>query len=197
MHRPTAHEVETFSGEWVDTRLPRPSTIRLEDIAHALSQVCRFGGHCAEFYSVAEHSVFVSRRLERQGYGRRMQMAGLLHDAAEAYLGDVPRPLKPLLGEAYEQLSEQMDYAIGQALDIDDMLFHDPAVKSADNWALLVEARFLLPSKGVNWAGSELDAWAIHDAPSRIVVPDYWRGGLPSDQAERMFIHRYKELSTS
>jgi hypothetical protein len=196
MYRPTAHEVETFTGTWVNTKNPRPDTISLDAIAHALANICRFGGHCLTFYSVAEHSVFVSRRLERQGYGRRTQMAGLLHDGAEAYLGDVPRPLKPLLGTAYERLSDRMDNAISAALGIDSELFHDPAVKSADNWALLVEARFLLPSKGANWAGSALDAWAMHDAPSRIIVPDYWLDGVRPELAERLFLDRYKEITS-
>ena len=58
MHTPTKHEVETFSGLYVDTKSPKPETIRLEDVAHALANTCRYGGHCLRFYSVAEHAVF-------------------------------------------------------------------------------------------------------------------------------------------
>lgn len=196
MHRPTANEVETFTGRWVNTRDPKADTICIEDIAHALANVCRYGGHCSRFYSVAEHCVFVSKRLERRRHGPVRQLGGLLHDASESYLGDIPRPLKPLLGPAYARLTDKMDAAISKALGINASVFHDDEVKSADNWALLVEARFLLPSKGVNWAGSALDAWAIHDAPSRIVVPDYWRGGDPPATAESQFLLRYKELTS-
>jgi hypothetical protein len=66
MHAPSQHEVETFSGLFVDTNNPDPSTILLKDIAHALSNTCRFGGHCDGFYSVAEHSVFCSMRGRRR-----------------------------------------------------------------------------------------------------------------------------------
>jgi hypothetical protein len=74
MHTPTKHEVETFSGLYVDTEDPRPDTIRLEDIAHALANTCRYGGHCSRFYSVAEHAVFCSIRIERKGGGRRTRL---------------------------------------------------------------------------------------------------------------------------
>ena len=196
MHRPTANEVETFTGLFVDTKNPRPETICIEDIAHSLANICRYGGHCSQFYSVAEHSVFVSKRLERRGHGSVRQLGGLLHDASESYLGDIPRPLKPLLGAGYKRLTEKMDAAIAEALGVNVSIFHDDEIKSADNWSLLVEAGFLLPSRGVNWAGSDLDAWAMHDAPSRIIVPDYWLGGVAPVNAEQLFLDRYKELTT-
>ena len=84
-------------GDWIQTMSgvifypldPRPEEIRIEDIAHALSHQCRFAGHCREFYSVAEHSVRVSRELPQE-----FMLWGLLHDASEAYLVDLPRPIK-------------------------------------------------------------------------------------------------------
>ena len=71
--------------------LPNPADIRIEDIAHALSNQCRFGGHAREFYSVAEHCVRVSQNCRPED-----ALWGLLHDASEAYLSDVPAPLKEL-----------------------------------------------------------------------------------------------------
>src|ERR1700733_12855258 len=112
MHIPTDNEVETFTGRFVDVNKPDPTTIHIEDIAHALANTCRYGGHCRSYYSVADHAVFVSVRLERKGYDLDLQLAGLHHDDAEAFLGDIPRPLKPLLGRAYTRLTDRMDVAI-------------------------------------------------------------------------------------
>jgi hypothetical protein len=201
VHVPTNHEVETFSGRFVDTSNPRADTIALEDIAHSLAATCRYGGHCKDFYSVAEHAVFCSVRLERVGYGRKLQLAALHHDDAEAYLGDIPRPMKPLLGSIYGELSDQMDEAVCEALELPftASAFHDHVVKLVDTWALLVEARFLLPSQGKGWYLGEqgAHAWGLEEQPSRIVVPDYWLGGLTPRKAEKLYLNRHKELMPS
>lgn len=198
MHIPSNHEVETFSGRFVDTSDPKPATVVLEDIAHSLAATCRYGGHCSQFYSVAEHAVFCSVRAEREGRGRVWQLAALHHDDAEAYLGDIPRPLKPLLGSIYGDLSDQMDAAVCVALGLPFKapFFHHSAIKTIDTWALLVEARFLLPSQGKGWYLGEqgAHAWGLEDQPSRIVVPDYWLGGLTPRKAEKLYLNRHKEL---
>lgn len=203
-HIPSAHEVETFSGRYVDTENPSAEDIVLEDVAHALSQVCRYGGHCQRFYSVAEHAVIVSRRLEHLGLSRRWQMAGLHHDDAEAFLGDIPRPMKSLLGEAYATLTERMDVAVVWGLGLNDGSrsaisaadFHDPYVKDADNWALFLEARHLLPSRGLHWWNGAQGAseWGLPDKPSRIVVPGYWTGGVSPSIAKQLYLARHNEL---
>ena len=194
-HVPTQYEVETFSGRYVDTRNPRAETIALEDIAHALAATCRYGGHCAPFFSVAEHAVFCSIRVERQGHSRVMQMAALHHDDAEAYLGDIPRPMKPLLGQAYVRLTDKMDHAVcdGLGLPFGPHAFHGKHVKAADSWALLVEARHLLPSRGINWEGVK-SSWDMDHFPQRLVVPDYWTGGLPPHNAKKLYLERHEEL---
>lgn len=71
-----------------------PNDILFSDIAHALSNICRFNGHCREFYSVAQHSVNIAEWLKQRGASTETQLVGLFHDASEAYLGDVIRPLK-------------------------------------------------------------------------------------------------------
>jgi hypothetical protein len=201
-HRPSQHEVETFSGRYVDTKNPDPVTICIEDIAHSLSQICRYGGHCFYPYPVGAHSVFVAERVKRQGHPRSVQLAALLHDAAEAYLGDIPRPTKGLFGSAYSRLTEKMDIAIDAALDLykygvswED--FDDPRVKDADNWALFGEARHLLPSRGINWSGSQLADWGVKygNMPSRIVTPDYWRGRQDPEDVETDFLIAYNLLT--
>lgn len=197
-HIPTDHEVETFSGRYVDVGSPDPDSIALEDIAHALANTCRYGGHCKTFYSVAEHSVFCSIRVERQGFGRAWQLAALHHDDAEAFLSDIPRPMKPLLGEAYERMSDTMDAAIVEALDLpfEADAFHSDIVKEADNWALFVEAKHLLPSEGkLWWSGAQgADKYITTALPSRIVVPSYWRGGLGPKAAETLYVARHRAL---
>lgn len=196
---PTVTEfmVETFTGRFVDTKWPRADQIALEDIAHALAQTCRYGGHCKHFYSVAEHAVYVSRRLEQKGYSRDVQLAGLHHDDAEAYLGDIPRPLKTHLGERYRSLSDRMDRAIvaGLHLPFFTDYLHREEVKDADNWALFVEARSLLPSKGLNWEGSFED-WDIASRTEAEAQddPPYWRGGQDSQTAEAAFLSRHFDL---
>ena len=104
--------IETFTGGRFYPFDPRPSEVRLEDIAGSLAHTCRFGGHCQRFYSVAEHSLYVARELA--DHGERVQAYGLLHDAGEAYVGDIPRPVKSQLGEF-----EAVEYADLTGLDFE------------------------------------------------------------------------------
>jgi hypothetical protein len=177
-HIPHEYEVETFSGSYVNVNRPDPDTIRLPDIAHALSNICRYGGHCRHFYSVAQHAIFCAERVKREGYGIKKQLAALHHDDAEAFLGDIPRPLKPLLGAAYKRLTDRMDAAILTALDLplvpEDL--HEARVKAADNDALFIEAKHLLPSQGKHWWDGAQGAamWGLPPKKKRIITPDYY-----------------------
>lgn len=81
--------ITTFTGKRFYQTSPHRDSVCIEDIAHALSMLCRFTGHCREFYSVAEHSIRVAYELQSQ-----QRIHGLLHDAHEAYLGDTSGPLK-------------------------------------------------------------------------------------------------------
>jgi hypothetical protein len=106
-----------------------------------------------------------------------------------------------LLGSVYEELSDRMDDAVCQGLSLPftRTTFHHPDIKTIDTWALLVEARFLLPSQGKGWYLGEqgAHAWGLEDQPSRIVVPDYWLGGLTPRKAEKLYLNRHKELMPS
>lgn len=89
---PSGLVLRTVSGAYIDPLAPDPGQIHVEDIAHALSHQCRFGGHAPHFYSVAQHSVEVAHRVPVE-----WRLQALLHDASEAYLVDVPRPIKARL----------------------------------------------------------------------------------------------------
>lgn len=92
--------MQTFTGRKFWPMDPLAEEVFIEDIAHSLAMQCRYAGHCIRFYSVAEHSVLMARYLRR--HGAKISLAALLHDASEAYLIDVPRPVKPFL-EGYRR----------------------------------------------------------------------------------------------
>lgn len=143
----------TASGRKVFVAAPNPDHILIHDIAHALSNICRFGGHLSTFYSVADHSVCVANAVPEA-----LALPALLHDATEAYLGDVIRPLKRLL-PGYAELERRWAVAIGRAFNVDPELFHHPEIKAADMRALVTERRDFLDvstwTKG-DWMEDEL-----------------------------------------
>ena len=85
----TPNCIRTFTGIYINVFEPALEMIRIEDIAHALSNQCRFGGHLPKFYSVAQHSIMCSKFVDNES-----KLQALLHDASEAYLLDIPKPIK-------------------------------------------------------------------------------------------------------
>ena len=115
--------------EWVGTILtatnipfdivnPNPADVSMTDVARSLSLICRYNGHVPSFYSVAEHSVRVAEWLQERDHPTEVVLSGLLHDAAEAYVGDMVRPLKrhPEFGAVHQQLEERVAKAVHEAL---------------------------------------------------------------------------------
>lgn len=112
--------IRTFTGKYVNPLNPDPDTICIEDIAHALSQICRFGGHLPYFYSVADHSLAVSYCLPDEH-----ALAGLLHDASEAYLCDIPSPVKRMIpgyAEAEDRLMKVIAAKFGFPWPVPEMV---------------------------------------------------------------------------
>jgi len=136
----------TASGRRFFPLAPRLEDVSLADIAHALGAVNRFGGHTRWPYSVAQHSVLVSRQLALEGPA--VALLGLLHDASEAYLGDVPRPLKqdPVFA-AYRLAEARLEAVILEALGV--LPLWTPGVqalvKGADRRMLRTEQAQLMP----------------------------------------------------
>ncbi len=143
--------IQTYSGAKFDFVDPDPESIRLQDIAHALSMISRFGGHLAKFYSVADHSLNVLHHLECNGANRPTLLAGLMHDAAEAYIGDIVSPFKKMLPNACA-VEERIAAMIRVRYGIVDKHVDFAAVKRADEAILVAEAKalFNFPPLG-NW----------------------------------------------
>src|SRR5687768_834502 len=136
--------IQTYSGRFVDLEAPAADDLLMVDIAHGLSQICRFGGHTAVPYSVAEHCVLVADVLREVGASIDVQRMGLLHDAAEAYVGDMVQPLRRLLPN-HRALEERFLYEIGRKFaGLAWWWWCDPEVHAADLRALVTERRDLL-----------------------------------------------------
>ena len=135
--------ISTRSGRRLYLHNPSPSQILIDDIAHGLAHQCRFNGQTNQFYSVAQHSVIVASILPPE-----LKLAGLLHDAAEAYLGDIVQPLKELLPE-FEKIESRFSQVIGERFNVN--LNHNEAIKKADLIALATERRDFMPMEIVEW----------------------------------------------
>lgn len=144
------------SGSYFDFLRPEESKVCIEDIAHALSQICRFGGHTREFYSVAQHSILVSRALSDESivqgapdhWKKQRSFEGLLHDMAEAYIGDITSPLKQILPE-YKAIEKRVEAVLFAHFGIYHPL--PEAVKYADLVLLATEQRDLMPAHDDEW----------------------------------------------
>lgn len=186
--------IETFTGDVYNFQSPDPESIHLEDIAHALSNHCRYAGHTKRFYSVGEHSVLVSRILEAQGYSDFVQLLGLFHDAHEAYVMDAPRPLKPLLGDAFKQVAMKADAVIAtwleNAADVHLMpaSFEMGVIKTADNIALVYERKQLMTAGPDEWEPGYED---VPELPCELHEPVL---GLHPNIVKQSFLNRAVEL---
>jgi hypothetical protein len=161
------------SGAYFDLLDPAESPFTIEDIAHGLSNTCRFAGQCASFYSVAEHCVLASHVAAPE-----FALQTLMHDAAEAFIGDVTRPLKSLLPE-YKAIERSVETAIMQRFGIAD--WNVPEVKEIDLAMLATEQLAMMPKHGLDWAG-------VTAAPVEIA---FWR----PHTAREAFLERFAELS--
>lgn len=170
--------IQTYSGRQAYPMDLRPSEVHIEDIAHSLSLQCRYTGHCRRFYSVAEHSVLMARHFIANGM-REYALPALLHDATEAYLTDVPRPVKPFMigyreaeARAWAAIAERFGLAVELSAHVHD-----------------ADARILVDERAQNMAPSDVE-WEGMPTEGLGVTLQCW----PPSMAERVFLATYWEL---
>lgn len=154
--------IVTLSGTLFYPRDPQPEDMHLSDIANALANLCRYGGHVPKFYSVAQHSVLCARMAEKMRLHHALVAATLMHDAGEAYLVDMPRPIKKMLAE-YRALEAGIDKVIAEkwCLNLSPM---PSIVKEIDNRMLATEASQFFPDHPVKWwEGTGEYAFKLYD----------------------------------
>lgn len=168
--------ITTWSGQWFDLLKPEEYNFNIEEIAYALSNLCRYTGHSNKFYSVAEHSVLVSRLVPDH-----LALCGLLHDAGEAYIGDVASPLKALLPE-YQKIEDRLEAAIANHFDLP---FPFPKeIKEADK-RMYWQERQSIADNGLRDGLWHQDLRATRKEEAV---------GMAPHMARRFFLSRYNEI---
>lgn len=180
--------IQTVRGGRFSLTNPRPEDVDILDIAHHLSHLCRYVGAVPQFYSVAQHSVLVSELCEFKA-GREAGRWGLVHDAAEAYLGDLSWPAKqiPGLREEFAVVEGPILAAIAEWAGLKPEM--PEVVKIADRRVLLAETRDLMGDP--EWAPERIGGDGITAWPNGGRRVDPWS----PERARRQFLLRWSELS--
>jgi len=169
-----ATTISLQSGATLDFVDPRSSNFTIEDVAHGLANLCRYSGQCRRFYSVAEHSLYVSELSED------FKLAALLHDAAEAFVADLPSPLKSLLPE-YKRIENRIQRVIFDRFGLGKDI--PPEVKATEKRMLAAEQAQIMPPGTTAWAEQE------GIKPALILVRH-----LSPTEAKKLFLSRFEEL---
>lgn len=176
--------IATFTGGQIAPLAPRPEDVNIEDIAHALSNQCRFTGHTKWFYSVAQHSMGVSLLCPD-----KYRLWGLLHDGTEAYLSDIARPIKRYAGEfgaAYTAVEDGLMEAIIARYGLERILPMPDSVKEADNIMLANEIRSLMAESPL------YDGWEQYPD-----VPPAFLEAMTPEYAKARYLDMFAELGGS
>lgn len=166
--------MQTYTGKAFWPFDPRPDEIDIIDIAHSLANQCRYAGHCIKFYSVAEHSLLVSRLCSSEN-----RLWGLLHDATEAYLVDLPRPIKWHLPD-YKAIEIKLEIVIASRFNLP--LPMPSEVKTIDDCILDLERIQNMSKPPYNWQ--------VHNHLGIETTIQNWNPA----KAKRLFLAAYKEL---
>lgn len=171
--------IQTYSGGKFHILDPRQDEINIVDIGHALSMMCRFTGHVRRFYSVAEHCWHASHIVPAED-----ALWALMHDASEAYIADINRPLKHFtpVGPSYMKVEDKVMKAICKKFGMDP---EQPAsVHKADGMMLYAEKEQLMPP--MSWETK----WTADEEPAQVKIR-CWK----SEIAEAAFLSRFYELT--
>jgi len=187
--------IETYTGGRFYPKDPQAADINILDIAHALSLTCRFGGHCSRFYSIAEHSVYCAFKLleiDPLRWNKRFfLLSALLHDASEAYLLDIPRPIKKMMPE-YKKWEKHLQSVINTKFKLDKEHCIYPEyysqflenIKFVDELMLFSEAKSFNMNRNDDWVFNVKTTDKIH------IIP------LMPEDAERLFLNVYDAILT-
>lgn len=168
--------IQTFTGKKFKPFATTKEMIDIHDIAHSLAMQCRFNGHCEQFYSIAEHSWHVSYLVPAQ-----YALDGLLHDAAEAYVGDILKPIKNWFPE-YEGMEDHIMYTIANKYGISHKM--PDCVRDADVHMLNIEIDQIMKSPPASWR--------LPTMPHlRQVLTKMWK----PKHAKEAFLSRFEELT--
>lgn len=179
--------IQTLSGKPFDYSNPDPDSVNIFDIAQSLSNLCRFTGHVAHYWSVAQHSVCCSYAPEVRG-NARLELTALLHDAHEAYVGDVNSPLKRMCS-GYQEIEAEVQQLVLHKFNASFPLPME--VHTADLRMLSTERARLLPTQSERRWPEVLDSYAPYRTEE--LSEDLLKPRLPHD-ARQMFIERFMEL---
>lgn len=170
---------QIYSGKKFWTLDPKPEEVDINDIAHSLALQCRFNGHTNSFYSIAQHSVLVSKIVNP-----KQAFAGLFHDASEAYTGDLISPLKRFLPPVFKEIEKRIESAIFQHFNINEEEVDHKEIKRADKISLFTEMRDLMKKPPEKWGDEDL-----FEPHHEKIIP------LMPNEAKELFLKRFEELA--
>lgn len=178
-----ANYITTHSGRQFRLDTPLQGVVDLDDIAHHLSMICHWNGACEEFFSVAQHSILVSLVCPHP-----LQRWGLMHDAAEAYVGDVTRPLKAMLPD-YKIIEKRVLRAIAQKFGL--KWPEPPELKRYDNQIITLECSLFMHDSTILHDGNGVPV----DTPGPdVIIPKWAIEPMEPNEAKQAFLRRYRKV---
>jgi len=174
-------EIMTFTRKMFDPLRPKVELVDIVDIAHALSMLCRANGHFKSFYSVGQHSINCAQEAKARGYSKRLQLACLLHDASEAYLSDVTRPVKAELPR-YKEIEEPLQEMLW------NIWLDTPLTKEEEVQVFQIDDA-ILAHEFVNLMGESI----VEEMPEIYSKPEFSFTGF--EQCTQAFLQLFRELT--